>query len=505
MDEEAEEVNSHEASNGLIDLLSKEQNFLTADELAKKMNLSSKSIYRLILRINNSEKSKGNKDLIIAKRGKGIRLNNLFNKNITSIENPINRLAPFSRRNQVLMELLYSSPKEIKISCLYDKYYVSDSVISNDEIYMNNWLSKFGLKIKRFQRNMSVVGDEKLIRQAISFLFSLSEDHDLNDLLINDSETYKKQDSDFVYCQIKKIEKDLGTVIPHPYDINIFSHILILINRYRKVGNKKISGLDTLNEEETKFVLMHQKIYHIAKEISKNIENYIGKQLLDADSYYIFEYLLSSRTVSSDTVPINTDRRVINIADDYLDIVSELLGRTNDFTDIRNDLINHIKPMLNRIKYSLNVKNNLLDQIKSEYSEVFTAVQEATKIIEKKERIPEIPDDEVGFLALYFAQSLERDLPRIKVLIMCTTGVGTAELLKVKVARSFSNLDIVSVISEREFRQIRSPDIDLVISTIPINDSKIPLVVVSAIFNSNDKQIVSDEVEKIERKKVSVY
>ncbi|MHA5123109.1 helix-turn-helix domain-containing protein [Oenococcus oeni] len=197
-------MNSHEASNGLIDLLSKEQNFLTADELAKKMNLSSKSIYRLILRINNSEKSKGNKDLIIAKRGKGIRLNNLFNKNITSIENPINRLAPFSRRNQVLMELLYSSPKEIKISCLYDKYYVSDSVISNDEIYMNNWLSKFGLKIKRFQRNMSVVGDEKLIRQAISFLFSLSEDHDLNDLLINDSETYKKQDSDFVYCQIKK-------------------------------------------------------------------------------------------------------------------------------------------------------------------------------------------------------------------------------------------------------------------------------------------------------------
>ncbi|MHA5123110.1 PRD domain-containing protein [Oenococcus oeni] len=303
----------------------------------------------------------------------------------------------------------------------------------------------------------------------------------------------------------KKIEKDLGTVIPHPYDINIFSHILILINRYRKVGNKKISGLDTLNEEETKFVLMHQKIYHIAKEISKNIENYIGKQLLDADSYYIFEYLLSSRTVSSDTVPINTDRRVINIADDYFDIVSELLGRTNDFTDIRNDLINHIKPMLNRIKYSLNVKNNLLDQIKSEYSEVFTAAQEATKIIEKKERIPEIPDDEVGFLALYFAQSLERDLPRIKVLIMCTTGVGTAELLKVKVARSFSNLDIVSVISEREFRQIRSPDIDLVISTIPINDSKIPLVVVSAIFNSNDKQIVSDEVEKIERKKVSVY
>ncbi|AVI94395.1 putative Transcription antiterminator, BglG family [Oenococcus oeni] len=505
MDEEAEEVNSHEASNGLIDLLSKEQNFSTADELAKKMNLSSKSIYRLITRINNSEKSKGNDYLIIAERGKGIRLNNSVNKNIASIEDPINRLTPFSRRNQVLMELLYNSPKEIRISRLYDKYYVSDSVISNDEIYMNNWLSKFCLKIKRFQRTMSVIGDEKAIRQAISFLFSLSGNHDLNGLFVKDSKAYKKQDSDFVYCQIQKIEKELGTVIPHPYDINIFSHILILINRYRKVGNKKINGLGTLNEEETEFVLMHEKIYHIAKEISKNIESYIGKKLLDADSYYIFEYLLSSRTVSPDTVPINTDRKVITIADDYLDLVSKFLGRKKDFTDIRNDLINHIKPMLNRIKYSLNVKNSLLKQIKSEYYEVFAAVQEATKIIEKKERIPEISDDEVGFLALYFAQSLERTLPRIRVLIMCTTGVGTAELLKVKVARSFANLDIVSVVSEREFRQIRSPDIDLVISTIPISDSKIPLVVVSAIFNNSDKQIVSDEVEKIERKKVSIY
>lgn len=75
------------------------------------------------------------------------------------------------------------------------------------------------------------------------------------------------------------------------------------------------------------------------------------------------------------------------------------------------------------------------------------------------------------------------------MLITCTTGVGTAQLLKVKVSNSFPDfiIDDVLSIGQYEANKLKYTDVDFIISTVPFKSlPKKPVVVVSALFNQRD-------------------
>lgn len=147
--------------------------------------------------------------------------------------------------------------------------------------------------------------------------------------------------------------------------------------------------------------------------------------------------------------------------------------------------------MLNRLDNHININNNLLDQIKIEYSAMFQAVKRAIKQLASKYNLSEVDDNEIGFLTLYFASELEKHKKHIDTLIMCTTGIGTSELLKSKIIANFSNLNIVDVISTASLDEAlrRYPQIQLVISTVrPLHAVSVPVVVVSAMLNMEDRK-----------------
>ena len=53
-------------------------------------------------------------------------------------------------------------------------------------------------------------------------------------------------------------------------------------------------------------------------------------------------------------------------------------------------------------------------------------------------------EEDVGYIALHFAASLERNIMNnnIKIMIVCGSGVGTAELLKARILKRFPNIHI---------------------------------------------------------------
>ena len=56
----------------------------------------------------------------------------------------------------------------------------------------------------------------------------------------------------------------------------------------------------------------------------------------------------------------------------------------------------------------------------------------------------------------------------IRTLIMCTTGIGTSELLRVKVEKKFPELQIVEIIATRNIKKSLKDysDIELILTTI---------------------------------------
>ena len=76
-----------------------------------------------------------------------------------------------------------------------------------------------------------------------------------------------------------------------------------------------------------------------------------------------------------------------------------------------------------------------------------------------------------------------------KVLVACPTGIGTSKLLATQLKREFSNLEIVAVVSavNVDYDLYKRENVEFIISTVPIENAKLPVVVVDFMLNENDK------------------
>ncbi len=122
-------------------------------------------------------------------------------------------------------------------------------------------------------------------------------------------------------------------------------------------------------------------------------------------------------------------------------------------------------------------------------------------MISKKFQLPEINEDEVGFITLYFAQLLEENPNKVKSLIMCSTGIGTSELLKVKIGKKIPDIEILDVISTRNIHSVleKFPNLDLIISTVKLDASvKVPSIVISAMLTVDDQERLLTLVEELQ-------
>jgi activator of the mannose operon (transcriptional antiterminator) len=83
---------------------------------------------------------------------------------------------------------------------------------------------------------------------------------------------------------------------------------------------------------------------------------------------------------------------------------------------------------------------------------------------------------------------------------MCTTGIGTSELLRAKVAKKFPELEIIDVIASRNAKNFKDKyaDIELILSTIAISEEiAIDYLLVSAMFTIDDQKRVQGKIEEI--------
>ena len=150
----------------LLAVLHQNSDYITAKSLSEQLNLSEKTVYRLVKEINQNYFPD---ELIIKKRGRGFKLNRLKNY-ATLVNSKQNDFTPASRQLQILERLLTISPKKLLIYDLAQEYYVSDSVIMKDKIEIQKRLNPFHLKISTRTGYIFITGSELDIRRALADL-----------------------------------------------------------------------------------------------------------------------------------------------------------------------------------------------------------------------------------------------------------------------------------------------------------------------------------------------
>ncbi|MDT2390035.1 BglG family transcription antiterminator [Enterococcus avium] len=448
----------------LIELFIKHGMTLTAQELAEFANVSTKTIYRTIKKINEASDVG---ELISAEVGKGFRLDydNYLKESVRKRGNDTVQ-GPSERRNTILLALLFKSPKKVLINDLFDEYYVSNTVITNDLVRMNEFLLRYQLSLIRKGQRVSIEGTEKHIRKAVNHLISANRvwEEDFS----TQQEKISSYDINFITSLLEYIERKLQNGIAYPYNSNIFSHIYILIKRVREGEIHADTCAELLDPDEEALITQYDQLYQLSKMVITKL-NRKSKEALAITDFFATE-------------------------------MSRLMGMKVDHQPNRQDLYEHIDPLLYRLKNEIIVKNDLLGDIKLEYPEVFQQVQQVSKAAEEKFQLNEISEDEIGFLTLYFVKYKEMIHSKKRVLIMCSSGVGTSELLKVKVRKAFPELEIVDVLSARKFSKAseKYQNIDLILTTVNLTiDMMIPTILVNSVFTKQDEKRVKEMLGEI--------
>ena len=482
--------------NKLILLLSKQKNYMTSEELAILLETSTKTIYRLIKKINLEFP---NGHLILAEKGRGYKLDyGKFIEQTNELNKPSVELSPAERQDRVMEELLMVSPKALKITELFRDYYVGDSAIANDEKQIAKKIKKFDLELIRKNRTLAIQGSETNIRRGIAEVIWRMNILDIDEINRTKELNFNRYDVLFVSEQLKLIEKTLGGGIPYPYNVNIFSHLYIMISRSRKT-NYQIKEIE-LSTEQLQSLDHESPIYEMAMIVIQNVERYLVTRLPMNEVYYLYQYLVSSRMEKTTQKKQVFPDKVSEITSYYLKEVGDKINLKVANEAIFVDLANHIKPMLNRLKNHIHVKNGLLEQIQLTYEEIYKNVSVVSKDVSKKYQLPLINQDEIGFITLYFARMLETQQLPIQTLIMCTTGIGTSELLRAKINKKFPELAVVDVIATKNYQSAleKNPGIELILTTIGIKD---PLpartLLVSGMLTADDQLRIKRKIEEI--------
>lgn len=478
------------SENELINSLNYEK-FISAKELSEKLFISNKTVYRRVKRINDISEREFAESFIIAETGKGYKLN----KRTMNIS--IHHVVDYQEENvlnNLMLSLLFKHPKKIKRDH-FKLPYASDSTTER-------FIKKMALKFKQydllFQMDSDfvwIIGLEHNIRKAITkLIIDLNKVNALGDIGIKVNE----MDRFFIDRQLSILEKAINEVIVYPYDITFFTHLYMVLKRYREGNVSYLNTQEPLELREYQLMNANMLLKEVSKEIKMNLEGYLNLELSEIEHYFIFENIYSIRIQARESS--NLDRKLGEL------ITEKLITRFFHIQDsqllpscrtLRENLLQHILPMLSRLRNGIIIENSLLDEEKAEYRDTFNKLMEIIEDINNDLMFEtKINEEEVGYLTLYFEKyKLSKENQR-NILLVCSSGVGTSELLKARLERHFPHLNIVATMSHRQVKQNQvflKENIDLILSTVktPIEQVDIPILTISPL-------LANHQIQKIE-------
>ncbi len=224
-------------SSKIISILVKSGRFMTSQELAQIIGVSSKTIYRAVNKINQTYDF----PIIKSERGKGYLLD--YEKYLELSdgfhEKPHLMIqSPLERRNEIIIKLLFSAPLSVNVKDVYASYYVSTELIRQDLLTISELLKKYSLKLAHEFNYVVIKSEEENIRRAINNALIQSKAMNMESIsdLANEFEDLSSYDNQFLTTQIEWIQKSLHTTVPYPYNVNIFSHLYIFANCNNKLN-----------------------------------------------------------------------------------------------------------------------------------------------------------------------------------------------------------------------------------------------------------------------------
>ena len=486
----------------ILNLVFQNDKIMDIKYISEYFQVSERSIRYDIKEIN--EEFINNKNTNIIEMEEGKLVSNINKEELTSlIKNILPQKYIFTSEERIeilLLEILLFREK-FTLQALSDELLISKATLRKDIKDMNEKIKEFNVKIDiNNNQGYMLTGEESSIRQLmINILHKYGgfieeiEKEDINNLQIVKLLIFEKKKKYFQNERINlyksillKIQQKTKKIITdEAYDALLLNMIITSIrNRNSHFITDDISNSNFIKGTEE---------YKIIKEIFQNEDiDYREKDLIIFTDFYMGSYSYNTKfSFYLNWMKIETlVGRILEDAAKVFDI-----NFKNDQILIK-ELINHMKPAIYRIKNKMSLKVSILEDVKSEYADLYEKTRVSLGVI--NEFLDEnIDEDEIAFITIMFKRAINRNQEKLmgeekrNILLVCGLGYSSSQFLAENINERFevNIVDIIPFNQLENFEYIKS--VDLVISTIDIEMEGMEVVKVNPILQKED-------IEKLE-------
>lgn len=482
---------SDRMSKIIKELNNSKKSYINSIELADMLGVSSRTVKRDLKEISEILKDNGAE---VEATNQGYRLiineDELFSQFIDeNISSSAEVSGKKSDKVNGILELLLSN-LYINQDKIADELYISRSSINKVMMDVKNILSEYKITIQNKPHYGYILeGNEIDIRNCmVRFLTQRKEDNSI--LISNRLVGFKEEDYYNLLEEIKNIFKDLK-IRKNDIEINYITRYIV-ISIFRVKYNCEIVLDDNIN------ISLDNSIISASKTIAKKIKERFKVEFTFEDILYI-SYIIGNNHIEIkelDDSGISVEQMVIHAIDKIKNEYD--IDFFRDGTLLKG-LINHLYTSYSRYCLNVTLDNPLINLIKSKYIEAYNYSILFSKVFKEEYGIS-MTEEDIGYIALHFAASLERSIMNnsLKAIIVCSSGVGTAELLKTRITKKFQNIAIKGVYPAYILDSLELSDIDLIISTVNLEGVNLEkeVINVSPLLTDEDEEKINEHVKK---------
>lgn len=468
----------------LLEFLLKQHEYLSANQLAEKYGVSTKTVYQDIDKLNDFFDEGELKSRIVKVPRKGIKLSaDEERKKIHSLllvnkhESGVQDFSPEYRESE-LIKRLFINQEDLDIYDFAEEMYVTESTVHRDIDKLEKNLGQFNLKIRIKHDQLFVEGDEWNIRKALQSYVIQAQSLGREEKI---ERFFSEKDIEICYEAISRLSQKYHHQFSEEYSCLLLVECLVF--------KKRTEHNNCLTERTSNLIndLNHLEVYFFSGELLESIINKSFSEIspyeIEAMAYSLLAYGFSIQ--SADYIQ-NIEHQVNELIIKVSNLLSLDLSKDNH---LKLMLSNHISKMIFRLRNQIYITNPALEEIKKQYSSLFNVIWIAIRGLSKYYEI-NISNEELAFIVIHFQLAIEKIVKPLNIVVICQNGIATSELIMSKLHKIFDSDAKITNINARELDFYDLSNIDLIISTIALPEVKVPVIEVSPI-------LTKDEIESI--------
>lgn len=459
----------------IIQILMNEEDYLSSETLATRMNVSSRTVRNEIKQWEKNICEHGAH--LQTKTGKGVKL--VIEDN-TSFQEFYHQLSQMSTKEEDHQERIYhilflllADNHYHKLVEFSDFLYITAPMITSCLKTVRSMLKDFRLTlINRPHYGMCVEGSEFQKRQCMIFYI---KDIDKK-LLLKDKEE--------LFHYLYQLLNEFDYQISESSIQQLYHYLLVTILRIQ--NGYSIETTDFIEHDIEK-----------EKNIVELIDLYVDKNFQicfsQAEMNKIIELLYSYRMFTIDECMLLLSDELKSMMNEMLEIIYKVMN-----VDLRKDhelktnLLLHLYSLDIRMKYQIRIKNPLLEEIKVKYSWAFEAAALSCSAIQSHYSI-KIHEDEIAFIAILFNVSILRNkhlTHRKNILLVCSFGRGTSRLLQYEIQTRFSKyIKFIHTTNDFVLSSLDLSKWDYILTTIDLHETySIPVIKINNFLDKKDAE-----------------